>query len=221
MLMEMALLKKRKNQEPYIPIPSFSLANSIGICDGNSLTFGLGAGVVNSYPYQMRDLPPFNTNGATIYNLGVSSQQTQAMIDNFNTNVLSKKSETYDNIIVGWEIGNDLYINGDMEGAKARWMQYCALGVSNGFIVLSINLTPRNHSGAYDTIEDYNNALLEANAWLTSEHRKFCHGLVDIASDSRLQDFNNTTYFADGVHFTTPGYAIVAEAVKNKLLELI
>jgi hypothetical protein len=49
------------------------------------------------------------------------------------------------------------------------------------------------------------------NTWLRNHYTAIgIHALSDPASDSRLQDPTNTTYFGDQLHLTNAGYAVVA-----------
>lgn len=200
-----------------IPI---DITGGVIFCHGNSLTVGIGG---TAYPAQLAALPGISGVVGNVVLSGADGGTTQDMIDDAPTSVDNWLPLGYSpTILVAWEIGNDIYYNGNVEAAKARWIEYCNDRRTAGWDkIISITLTPRNQSTpAGDNVAQYNAKLTEINVWLRANYASFCDGLADVEADSRLQNYNNATYFSDGTHLTTAGYGIVAAIVKTTVLNL-
>lgn len=196
---------------------------SVIVCDGNSLTYGVGSSSppTSSYPTFLKNLDPFVNDNSTIYNLGVGGQTTQQMIDDAITQVDPLYNSNVRSVVVAWEIGNDIGINGDVTGSISRYASYCSARKSTGFKVVAVTLTPRSQSTSFgDTIPQYNTKLGQANTLLRSGYMTYADALCDIAADDRFQNYNPTYYASDNVHYSDQGYEIVAQLVKQSLLTL-
>lgn len=192
----------------------FNLSGAVIVCDGNSLTAGLFASSsAQSYPGVLDADSDFN--GVTFYNKGVSAQETQDMIDDATSDIDSLYTSGANSILIAWEIGNDIYYNGSVNGAMARFWSYCDSRRLKGWKVFVITCPPRDQStDAGDNSAQYNAKLVEANTRLKLEWAAHANGLIDVAGDARFQGYNLTYYNADKAHYTDAGYAAVAELVK-------
>ena len=200
---------------------TISLTNAILVCDGNSLTAGQGASnpATTSYPARLDADAAFST--VTTYNLGVGAQETQDMIDDAASQVDPLYNGAVDNILVAWEVGNDIFYNGSVSGAITRFWSYCDARRAVGFKVIIINCPPRDQATDFgDTSGQYNTKLQSANSQLADEWMSHADGYVDLAADSRFAGYNLTYYDADKIHYTDAGYQVVKDLVKAKILAL-
>lgn len=203
--------------------PDYSwLNNAVIVFDGNSLTAGQGASAGMDYPAQMISLlSGYPVTGIESHNYGVSAQTTSDMASDAASQVDTQINVGVENILFAWEIGNDIYFNGDVSAAETRWASYCNARKAAGWTVICINLLPRNQtSGFGDNVTVFNGKLSTANTWLAANWSTFSDAMVDIRSDSRLSDFTDSTYFSDGTHLTDAGYGVVANICLSVLLGL-
>jgi hypothetical protein len=73
-------------------------------------------------------------------------------------------------------------------------------------------------------VETFDTDRLTANDSIRANWRTFADALADVALDTRIDtvgDCSNNTYYYDLTHFNTTGYAIIAEAVKTAILEIV
>jgi len=200
---------------------TISLTNAVLVCDGNSLTQGTGASnpATTSYPALLDADAAFST--VTTYNLGVAAQETQDMIDDAASQVDPLYNGAVDNILVAWEVGNDIFYNGSVSGALSRFWSYCDARRAVGFKVIVINCPPRDQSTDFgDNSAQFNTKLESANTQLAAEWMSHADGFVDLAGDSRFEGYNLTYYDADKIHYTDAGYQVVKDLVKAKILTL-
>lgn len=193
------------------------------VCDGNSLTFGANysAGSDSSYPKKMQVLLPTSL----VINEGTNGATTQDMIDQYSANIAPKYSADSTSILVAWEVNNQVYFIGyPIDSAKNKLRRYCEWGRTTGYKVIVCTPVhfgfagnnPAGHDSAY-----YNRQIDTINTWLRSNYTDFADKLVDFAADSRLNDYNNTTYRdSDKIHYIGAGYTLVAAAVRAKVDEL-
>jgi lysophospholipase L1-like esterase len=196
------------------PPPDYSWLSDAGIVfDGNSLTAGQGSTGGNTYPAQLIALlEALGITGIADYNFGVGGQTTSDMDSDVTTQIDPLILGGVQNILFAWEIGNDIYFNGDVSAAQTRFQNYCEDRQAAGWTVIVITLTPRNQSTSFgDDVTAFNAKLDAANTWLRANYTSFASGLVDVALDDRLSDYLDTTYFSDGIHYTNAGYGVVAE----------
>jgi lysophospholipase L1-like esterase len=180
------------------------------VCDGNSLTFGFG-GINVNYPARLQTLLG---SSYQVTNIGVSGQTTQQMISDFASQVIPLKNNSpgVENILIAWEIGNDIYVN-NISGQQAyeNFKTYCKLGKVAGYKVVAITSTTRaGYSGNPPNFEANRkaaNQLIRDN-WLT-----FCDTVIDLTAHPSLNNSSDTTYFTDLVHFTDAGYTLIADLI--------
>lgn len=192
------------------------------VCDGNSLTADNGTPGVTIYPAQLATLMG---SGWDIVNLGVSGQTTQDMIDDADTEVdVLYDAVTYDhNILVAWEIGNDIHFGATANEAYNSFVSYCQARQAAGFKVVAVTV-PARSGGSSTPVETFDADRLTANDLIRANWRTFADALADVALDTRIDtiaDCDNSTYYYDETHFNTTGYSIIAEAVKTAILEIV
>lgn len=189
-------------------------------CDGNSLTRGFGSSdpATESYPAQMAPLLP----GWTITNLGLDGYTT-ALLD---TQDATRLYPRYDitrpkDIVVMWEISNDLYGGGVVADALTRYATWCQKARDEGYKVIAATVLPRSGGSPPVTFEadrQTANTSVRAN-WAT-----YADALADIAADTRIgdpgDDLDTTYYNADATHLNATGYGVVAGIVAPVVLSL-
>lgn len=223
---------------------AFNFTNANLVFDGNSWTdygapcfpgesYGTGA----KYPAQLLALSPWATNGAIITYRATSGQTTAQMIAGgacamdgsgtrtaASTYVDGQLSGTRPNILVAWEIGNDLYFNGNTTDAYDRIVSYCQARRTAGWkVVVGTALYRQFGSGptpAGDTWSAYNAKIDTVNNLVRANWTDFADAIADIGARSEFADPTNTTYFWDGVHPNGTGRGIVASVVSAAILTI-
>jgi len=110
--------------------------------------------------------------------------------------------------------GGDLAYGGDPQAVLDALRAYCAARRAAGFEVVVLTLLPRSDPAGFDAARAVYNDMLRAQ-WPS-----FADGFADVAADPRIgADGANLdpVYFADSVHPTSAGYAIMAAAVAPAL----
>lgn len=204
---------------PIVDVPDFT--DAVIVADGNSLTEGyLASSPAASYPSRLAVKEPFASQGTTVTNKGVGGQTTQQMIDDATTDVDPLYNAEVRSVLVAWEMGNDLYFNGNVTGAETRFQSYCAARQTANWKVVVCNLPARDHSvtnggvsPAGDSDATYNTKRLALNAWLAANWATFADGFVDLAADAAFTVYNTTYFNSDHVHLSDAGYQKVADLV--------
>lgn len=183
-------------------------------CNGNSLTLGTGATGGLTYPNQLATLL---TAGWDVSNQGVGGDTTQDLIDRGLDSWFDAGRAA--NVIVLWEITNDVKLNEDAAGAYSRVITWCGDSRAAGFKVIVATCIDRSESlpGAWETNRQAVNANIREN-WAS-----FADGIVDLGLAPHLGPAGSAldpTYFDDGVHLTNTGYAIVAKMVYDAVVAL-
>ena len=201
-------------------------ANTSIVADGNSNVINSGAGTDGGSPftvYLMEHLAEhLNIDTVTMQNIGVGGQTTVAMLADFESQVVPLVDESKRNLLLMWELGNDIYINGNVESAYGRALQYCQQAKEAGYVTIIGTCPHRYYSGnttAGDSLSAYNTKLDEINALIRVNSSEF-GGIADIASDWRFLDPGNTIYYRpDGVHFTEAGRRAIADIFSNAMIK--
>ena len=118
------------------------------------------------------------------------------------------------NICVVMAGGGDLSAGGDPQTILDALRAYCAARRAAGFEVVVLTLLPRSEPVGFDAARAVYDDMLRAQ-WPT-----FADGLADVAADPRIgPDGANLdpVYYADTVHPTSVGYAIMSAAVAPAL----
>ncbi len=198
---------------------TLTTANSLVVFDGNSLTAGQGAtSGQNSDPPTGTIYPAvclgYLGSKWMARNFGVSGQTTPDMSADAatQTDPLYSASNTR-NVVVGWEITNDLFFGASAADAYTNYVTYCQARQAVGWRVPAVTVLPRSEAGTPAGFEADRQTV---NANIRANWRSFADSLADIASDSRIGPAGsqtNPTYYGDLVHLTDAGYAIVAQYV--------
>lgn len=192
------------------------------VCDGNSLTKGthLNPGGT-TYPQFLAALLP----SSDIQNIASDGQTADDMIDTDDGVILYFDPNYQTNILIAWEITNNIYYGDTPQEALDALKEYCLKQKDYGdnkFKIVVLTAIPRGEqTQAGNSIEQFNKWLDEANDLLEQDYPTFADKFVDLRTASELSNYNDTTYFAgDKVHLITAGYQIVANMVLPKIQEL-
>lgn len=180
------------------------------VCAGNSLTAGQGG---TPYPTQLAALRPSDV----VVNVGVASRTTptvdaQALteVDPYGAAVGKK------NICVFWEVRNHMYSSSATPAQAISALETaCLARRKRGFKVIVCDTMPTSSYGT-GTWTSANRVIV--NGLISDGYASFADALVKLSDVAGLQDASSTTYFVDGVHCTTAGYALVAAAVNDAVL---
>ena len=189
------------------------------VFDGNSLTAGYTVTRDNAYPAQCVAQSP---TPVVSFNKGLNSATTRALVKRAPAEIDSLFSNDRKwNVVVMWEASNALAEGASAKGALAGYKKYAADRHSKGWKVIMLSVLPRS-VGAYGTPAEFEQKRQEFNHLLRSDHT-WLDGFVDIGADPVLGHAGadaDKRYYADGVHLTSSGYAIVARAVTDELARL-
>lgn len=190
------------------------------IFDGNSLSaLSDSGGATNRYMYQTgRKLLPDLYECKYVASGG---RTTANMIADAATRV----DAFYDaarpsNIVVAWEITNDLFFGASAATAYNNIVTYCQGRQAEGFQVVVLSVLPRSGLGVPDTFEASRQTI---NTNLRANWESFADALADIGADETIGVAGadlDTTFYIDGVHMTDAGYGLVAEIVKDAIQTL-
>jgi hypothetical protein len=147
-----------------VPTPTPPTAKQV-IFDGNSLTRGYGASTSNDYPSQTLRLLGSQWTGQ---NFGVDGQTTAQMASDAATQIdpLYNTTNYAQNVLVAWEVTNDLYFGGDATNAYNRFVSYCQARRAAGFKVVVLTVLPRSNGStptSFETSRQTINAQIRAN----------------------------------------------------------
>lgn len=185
------------------------------LCAGNSLTSGTNStgGPTQAVSVAGTNYPSalWKLLGANDYDVrtdafpGRTTDQLISAMPNFS-DLLWLPAASSKNICVVWEVTNTLATSASCGAAYDKIVAYCKARQARGYKVVVATCLPR--LGSYGGFAvDY----LTINGLIRDNYLSFADGIADVASDSRLKDPTNLTYFAaDQIHLTDAGYAIVA-----------
>lgn len=180
---------------------------------GDSLTEGLAVPI--PYPFLVQKPNSFAT-----LNLGVSSKTTANILaESDNMNATQLGSNKTDDIIVVWAGSADLYISVGTSDAITTFNNlkaFCLKEKALGAKVVVLTMLPRPNNTVVFSKTEY----LAYNALIRAHWTEFADALADVQLDPTIgtdESNYNTTYYADTVHLTQAGYAIVANYVQNAL----
>lgn len=202
------------------PTGTLNLKRAVVVCDGNSLTQGGYGSPVSNYPDIMAFTTLFRNKSMQVVNFGVGGQQTSQMITDAAAQIDILLSDAHENILVFWEVGNDLFYNQDVTAAINRAKDYLLARKTAGWKTVVLTCPPRDltitgSSGAFNT--EWNANALLANEELRDLSSTYMDALCDVALDSRLSTVNFTYYHTDGIHFISAGNTVVADLVSQTI----
>jgi lysophospholipase L1-like esterase len=186
------------------------------VCDGNSLTFGVGG---KSYPSQLQLILGRRFQ---VINKGVSAQTTVKMLQDVGTDIDSLIRNSNKSLIcVAWECTNDMFFGADAITAFNNFKNYCQARRASGFKVVALTVLPRSEPGTPANFESQRQIL---NTFLRKHWRDFADALADVAADRNLGypgAQKNLRFYGDLVHLNEAGYRIVAKYVAQSIFLIV
>lgn len=184
-----------------------------------------GRGPLNSSAGAGLDLQTQVTAGidprATINNFAVGGQTVATMTADAVAQIDSLySSSALANVVILWGGTNDIFFGASAATTYARIVAYHTARRAAGFKTVAVTLLPRSDAG---TPVGYEAARISVNTSIRTNWATFADALADIAVDTRIGDSGDetdTAYYADLVHMTGRGYAIVADLIKRALSTL-
>lgn len=186
---------------------------------GNSLTQGYGTSdaATKNWVYVLAHTSPYSNKGITFYNDGYSGYTTEQLYGNFLSVVQPHYVSGKRNVLVFWEGGNDIFLNGNVRTATAMYdsiVAYCNQARAYGWYVIVVTIPYRDDTGTGGAVVDnatYQDMRLAINSNIVSNYRHFANGICDLAADSRLQSYSTTYYWTtDHTHLNDAGQVVVA-----------
>ncbi len=190
------------------------------VFDGNSLTNTVvpPARAAIAYPDQVWTLIHRGI-GLRSANLAVSGQTTLDMIGRGSL-VDACLSDGPTNVLVAWEVLNDLRHGASGEDAAAHWRTYCEARKAAGWTIVMMTATPTSINAGVD----YEGRRQTANAILRADWPDYADALVDVGATTSALGYdgaeNYPMNYPEKLHLTTVGNAIVAQMVADALVSL-
>lgn len=185
------------------PAPALPIGRSTSIAavfDGDSLT----AEDVSSYPRQLQAL----RNWKSYTNFAVSGQTIQMMLADATTQIDPYIGQT-SGLLIAWGGTNDVMSGADATTVYNGIVAYASGRKAAGYRVIVLTMIARGYF-----TPAMEQQRLQINTWLRQNWPNYAAALVDVASDPRLSNPTNQTYFAgDQTHLTYAGYSVVAALV--------
>jgi len=226
LLGEFAIFNRALSVDEYQQVTDYLAKKWIGVakpllvCDGNSWTSGVGSsgGSGQALSATGTNLPSLllsafsgrvevRTDAVPSRDFGTASIGLLAGAP-FFTDAFCRRTSTERRVAHVWEITNTLVTTKSAGATYDLLVKFCLERKAAGFAVVVATCLPRvaNPYGGFDADRVAVNALVVAN------YKSFASGLVDFASDARLNDASNLTYYSnDGIHPNDAGYAVCKE----------
>lgn len=197
---------------------TFDYATHNIVLDGNSLFYYYTSADIISM------LATMGITSGNYINVSISGKDTQQLI----AEAPAKVDALYDpifvnkNVVVLCEGTNDITRHTlDAATAYAHIKSYGQARKAAGFKVVVMTITPRTIPAQNEAIrlsvnQMIRDALAADETWID--------GIADVASDmiiGQTGQNTNTTYYADGLHFTPAGYPIISTYIKAGLLQAL
>jgi lysophospholipase L1-like esterase len=184
------------------------------LCDGDSLTTGVGSTAGQNYPLQLIGLlgSPWS-----VIETGVSGQTVVQMEADAATELDPQlNTQSSKKILMAWGGTNDMHFGADATTAYNSYVTYCTNRRAAGWTVVAFTVLPRSEA---TTPAGFEAQRIAFNLSVRSNWTTFADGICDCAADSRIGDSGdelNTTYYAgDKVHLNNTGYGIIASLVQK------
>ena len=132
-------------------------------------------------------------------------------------------------MLIAWGGTNDLYFGASAATAYSNIKTYAQARKNAGWRVVILSILPRTAGSppaSFETDRQTVNAALLADFPIATGQTNITSGgayadyLINIGADTTIGlagQTTNTTYYADLVHLTNAGYAIVADYVKRAI----
>jgi lysophospholipase L1-like esterase len=172
-------------------------------------------------------------------NFSVPGQTTAQINSDYLTQIAPEYSASYTkNILVMWEIRNDIYLGASTATAKTNLNTFITLAKTTGFTVVIICPHLSGYSGNTGRTEtQYNLAIDEMVSYAIANtggadyvvqitNSNLWVARSEYASDAAYNTavatkIANATYYKDGTHLTSAGYNLVGDMVAVQSLNLI
>jgi len=209
------------NDTIFTPLTSFDSSGQV-ICEGDSLTVGIGAPENLSYPMQMESLLHITRPKFKIVNVGMSGTTTMDMLERASSNVDSLFNPALATNIAIFNGGiNDVrLLDDDPVTIVGRIQKWCLDRRAIGFKVVVMTLTPSSFS---EEILDVNAMRKAVNLLIRENHTSYADAIADVGEDAIVgQDGEeaNGIYYPDRLHMTAAGYAIKARYAYDAVMRL-
>jgi lysophospholipase L1-like esterase len=165
------------------------------VFDGQSLNIQPGVNI--AYPRQLRNLL-----GDIVYNVpAIGDCAFSDLINDFGQRTAPYATKGQRTILMMNGGTNDALSGSNGATIYATFGTYAATARTAGFGKVIANTIPPNvgSTGSFETARTTANSLILADA------SHYFDATADFASDSRLSDYTNLTYYSDGIHWTTAG----------------
>jgi lysophospholipase L1-like esterase len=184
---------------------------SLLITDGDSIS---ADGIWQSYVT--------TTETFSIVNVAVSGRTLQQMQEaSFLSVDKATSTKNRRNVVTIFGGTNNFFFGQTLEETYNSLLAYCAARRKAGLKVIVVTMMSRTGTGAggatLDSFKNSYNTLIRAN-W-----SQFADGMADVAANANLGAdgaYANTTYFYDGIHPTTAGYAIIGPIIATAVNRL-
>ena len=186
------------------------------VCDGNSHMAGLGGSLTMAARLAAR--PELAGLGLTCTSFAVSGQTLTDMSSDAVQQIDTQLVRGVTNILLVWEIRNELLKNGDVSAAFQKLLDYCrprrAAGWDRLHVLTCLGAT---QTPSWGTAADYSAKLGQVNALLKANPSAFCDRLIPL-DDPRLQTVSPSYFGSDNIHLLDAGYDLAADSVVQVLL---
>ena len=187
------------------------------VCDGNSITAGIGE---TPWPDQLKFMLSKVGINCDFVNVAVSGQTTIDMVTRAPTFVDSAYDKTRDNILIAKEGGNHiLLLNVTAQQAYQSFRDYCIHRRSLGFYVVVLDSFKRSDTPGWGTNTAFEARLVEYNFLLRQNWRDFADAYVDVRKlCPQIEPLNQ--YMPDGLHPSGAGQALIAAGLISVLKKI-
>ncbi len=178
------------------------------VADGDSLSYGTGV-ANSSLENYLRQFTPAFYNASKVFNFGIPSQNVTQMDSDasITDGVLDADIDADKRILMVYNADITHY---------STWKSYLQARQAAGWKVVAGTTIAGNFGGSFDTDR------LTYNSTIRSEWPTFADALADPGSDSRLGDYNNSTYYdTDKIHLTETGYGVVSRYFESAARSLL
>lgn len=186
---------------------------------GNSITTGMYCGNGKTWSAQTAMEIPALKSWYNISKGGITTQGLSALATTSIDPLLAGK--TGRSVLLFWEGTNDLVLNkSTAEAAQQAIKEFCLARRKAGWQkIIVLNVLPRsNTDAAFETERVKLNQLMRDN------YLNYADALIDIAANAEIGNAgaeNNKINYADGVHLTAQGGAIIAKMVIPSLAKML